>query len=57
MPLEGNLEEKASELGLNKTNDGLAQAKASMERTNKLVAEGEKKCNDYLSSMPKPDEE
>lgn len=57
VPLEGNLDEKASELGLKKTSDGLAQAKASMERTNALVSEGEKKCNDYLGSLPGPDEE
>ncbi len=57
VPLEGNLDEKAQELGLGKTSDGIAQAKASMERTNALVSEGEKKCNDYLSSIPKPDEE
>ncbi len=57
VPLEGSLDEKAAELGLNKTSNGLSQAKASMERTNALVSEGEKKCNDYLSSIPKPDEE
>lgn len=57
VPLEGNLDEKAQELGLGKTSDGIAQAKASMERTNALVSEGEKKCNDYLSSISKPDEE
>lgn len=57
VPLEGNLSEKAAELGLNKTSDGLSQAKASMERTNALVSEGKKKCNKYLSSIPKPDEE
>ena len=57
VPLEGSLDEKAAELGLNKTADGLSQAKASMKRTNDLVSEGEKKCNDYLSSIPKPDEE
>ncbi len=57
MPLEGNLDEKAAELGLNKTADGLKQAKASMERTNALVAEGEKKCNDYLKTIIRPDEE
>ncbi len=57
VPLEGNLDEKAAELGLNKTADGLKQAKASMERTNALVAEGEKKCNDYLKTIIRPDEE
>ena len=57
MPLEGNLDEKKTELGLNKTSDGLAQAKASMERTNKLISQGEKKCNDYLKTIVRPDEE
>ncbi len=54
VPLEGNLDAKAEELGLTKTSDGLSQAKASMERTNALVSEGEKKCNDYLSSVETP---
>lgn len=53
-PLEGNLEKNAGKLGLTKTSDGLAQAKASMARTNALVSEGEKKCNDYLSSLETP---
>lgn len=57
VPLEGNLDKKVAELGLDRTSDGLAQAKASMQRTNALVSEGEKKCNDYLKSIPKPDEE
>ncbi len=57
VPLEGNLDKKAKELGLDKTSDGLSQAKASMERTNALVSEGEKKCNDYLKSIVRPDEE
>ena len=54
VPLEGNLEKNATKLGLNKTSDGLSQAKASMARTNALVAEGEKKCNDYLDSIETP---
>ena len=53
-PLEGNLDKKAAKLGLTKTGDGLAQAKASKARTNALVAEGEKKCNEYLSSIERP---
>ena len=54
VPLEGNLEENAAKLGLNKTSDGLSQAKASMARTEALVAEGEKKCNDYLDTIETP---
>ena len=54
VPLEGNLDAKAEELGLTRTGDGLTQAKASMARTNALVSEGEKKCNDYLSSIETP---
>ena len=53
-PLEGNLDKKAAKLGLTKTGDGLAQAKASKARTDALVAEGEKKCNEYLSSIERP---
>ncbi len=53
-PLEGNLDKNASKLGLTKTGDGLTQAKASKARTDALVAEGEKKCNEYLSSIERP---
>ena len=53
-PLEGNLDKKAAKLGLTKTGDGLTQAKASKARTDALVAEGEKKCNEYLSSIERP---
>ena len=56
VPLKGNLDKQTEKLGLNKTSDGLSLAKASQERTNALVSEGEKKCNDYLSSILKPDE-
>lgn len=56
VPLQGNLSENVKELGLNKTGDGLAMAKASLERTNALVLEGEKKCNDYLKTITRPDE-
>ena len=54
VPLEGNLDKKAEKLGLTKKGDGLSQAQASMARTNELVAEGEKKCNDYLESLQTP---
>ena len=56
VPLEGNLDNQVGTLGLNKTSDGLSLAKASQERTNALVSAGEKKCNEYLSSIPTPDE-
>lgn len=56
VPLEGNLDSKAEKLGLNLSSDGLSLAKASKERTNALVTEGEKKCNKYLKSLPRPDE-
>ena len=56
VPLKGNLDKQAEKLGLNKTSDGLSFAKASQERTNALVSKGEKECNDYLSSVPTPDE-
>ena len=54
VPLQGNLDAQAEKLGLKKTSDGLSQAKASMARTDALVAEGEKKCNEYLSSLKTP---
>ncbi len=54
VPLEGNLDKKAEKLGLDKTSDGLTQAKASKSRTDALVAEGEKKCNDYLEGLQTP---
>ena len=41
---------KAEKLGLNKSTDGLSQAKASYERTMALVKEGTDKCNKYLKS-------
>lgn len=55
VPLSANL--NAENLGLNKTSDGLSQAKASYERTMALVKEGTDACNEYLSSLPRPDEE
>ena len=54
VPLRGNLDKQADKLGLNKTSDGLAQAKASKARTEALTNEGEKKCNEYLSSIETP---
>lgn len=54
VPLQGNLDSQAEKLGLNKTSDGLSQAKASKARTEALVAEGESKCNNYLSSIETP---
>ena len=56
VPLEGNLDKQAEKLGLSRTSDGLSLAKASQNRTNELVSEGEKKCNNYLSSILTPDE-
>lgn len=50
VPLSKNMDEKAEKLGLNKTGDGLSQAKASYERTMDLVKEGTDKCNKYLKS-------
>lgn len=55
VPLSENL--NASSLGLDKTSAGLTNAKASYERTMALVGEGTAKCNKYLSSVTKPDEE
>ena len=54
VPLEGDLDTQKEKLGLDKTSDGLAQAKASMARTNALVSEGEDECNEYLSSQKTP---
>ena len=54
VPLEGNLDKKAEKLGLTRTGDGLSQAKASKARTEALVAEGEKECNDYLEGLQTP---
>lgn len=55
VPLSKKLESKASALGLTKSSSGLSLAKGSYERTMELVKEGTKKCNDYLSSLPRPD--
>ncbi len=50
VPLSKNMDEKAESLGLNKSGDGLSQAKASYERTMALVKEGTDKCNKYLKA-------
>jgi len=50
VPLSKNMDNKAEKLGLNKTADGLSQAKASYERTMALVKEGTDKCNKYLKA-------
>ncbi|MBQ4266910.1 MAG: CapA family protein [Clostridia bacterium] len=50
VPLSKNMDNKAEKLGLDKTADGLSQAKASYERTMALVKEGTDKCNKYLKA-------
>lgn len=50
VPLSKNLDSKAEKLGLNKSADGLSQAKASYERTMAIVKNGTDKCNKYLKS-------
>lgn len=55
VPLNGDIEGSAEEKGLLKSSDGLALAKGSLERTNELVSEGEKKCNDYLLNKSRTD--
>lgn len=50
VPLSKNMDEKAESLGLNKSGEGLSQAKASYERTMALVKEGTDKCNKYLKA-------
>ena len=50
VPLSKNMDSKAEKLGLNKSTDGLSQAKASYERTMAIVKEGTDKCNKYLKS-------
>lgn len=51
VPLTGNLDKKAEKLGLNKTSNGLLQAKKSYDRTMEIVKEGTEKCNNYLKSL------
>lgn len=48
-PLNKNFSEKAEEIGLTNSSDGLSLAEGSYERTMALVSEGMDKCNDYLS--------
>lgn len=55
VPLSENMD--SASLGLDKTSSGYALAKESYERTMALVGEGTDKCNEYLSSLAKPDEE
>lgn len=50
VPLSKNMDSKAEKLGLNKSTDGLSQAKASYERTMAIVKSGTDKCNKYLKS-------
>ncbi len=50
VPLSKNMDSKAEKLGLNKSADGLCQAKASYERTMAIVKTGTDKCNKYLKS-------
>lgn len=50
VPLSKNMDGKAEKLGLNKSGDGLNQAKASYERTMTIVKEGTDKCNKHLKS-------
>ncbi len=55
VPLSENPD--AEKLGLNKTTNGLKQAKESYERTIDLVKEGIDECNAYLETLPRPDDE
>ena len=57
VPLSSDLESEKASLGLDKSSTGLALAKESYDRTMKLVSEGVKECNDYLASLPRPDDE
>lgn len=54
VPLSEEMDAEA--LGLNKTDAGLSNAKASYERTMELVGAGLKDCNDYLDTIERPDE-
>ena len=57
VPLSSDLDGEKASLGLDKSSTGLALAKESYDRTMKLVSEGVKECNDYLASLPRPDDE
>lgn len=56
VPLSSKLDQNASALGLTKSSSGLSLAKESYKRTMELVKEGTKECNNYLSSLPRPDD-
>ncbi len=56
VPLNKNLSENATALGLDKSSGGVSSAQGSLDRTNALVNEGIAECNEYLSSVPRPDE-
>lgn len=56
VPLTRSLDGKASALGLTKSSSGLSLAQDSYERTMDLVKKGTKECNEYLSSLPRPDD-
>lgn len=55
IPLSSGLEKKADEIGLT-TSNLISQAQASYKRTMKLVKSGTKECNEYLASLPRPDD-
>lgn len=54
VPLSEELD--AASLGLDKTDAGLSNAKASYERTMGLVGDGLDDCNAYLDTIERPDE-
>ncbi len=56
VPLAADLKGNSNALGLNKSSGGVSQAENSLKRTNDLVSEGIAECNEYLSSIPRPDE-
>ena len=57
VPLGREMDSKVSKLGLNLTTNGLSLAKASYDRTAKLVLDGVNDSNKYLASLPKPSEQ
>ncbi len=56
VPLVKDLSSSADSLGLNKTSSGKSSAESSYKRTWELVEEGLVESNNYLSSLPRPDE-
>ena len=56
VPLVKDLGDSAESLGLKNSSGGKKSAESSYKRTMELVADGVKKSNDYLSSVPRPDE-